>query len=76
MKLADFRNKLDTFIRDWASEQANGEIKMQSYNCDITLRFFDIDGNELEDIAFEFDQFMGCGCVSGLSINFKSKEII
>ena len=76
MKLADFRNKLDTFIRDWASEQANGEIKMQSHNCDITLRFFDIDGNELEDIAFEFDQFMGCGCVSGLSINFKSKEII
>ena len=49
MKLADFRDKLDTFIQDWTSEQANGEIKMQSHNCDITLRFFDVDGNELED---------------------------
>ena len=36
MKLADFRDKLDTFIQDWTSEQANGEIKMQSHNCDIT----------------------------------------
>ena len=76
MKLADFRDKLDTFIQDWTSEQAKGEIKMQSHNCDITIRFFDPDGNELEDIDFEFDQWIGCGCVSGLNINFKTKEII
>ena len=49
---------------------------MQSHDCETTIRFFDPDGNELEDIEFEFEQWMGCGCVSGLNINFKSKEII
>ena len=76
MKLSDFKNKLDTFVQEWASEQPDGKIKMQSHDCEMTLSFFDPEGNELEAIEFEFSQFMGCGCVSGLSINFKSREII
>ena len=76
MKLSDFKNKLDIFVQEWASEQQNGKIKMQSHDCETTIRFFDPDGNELEDIDFEFDQWIGCGCVSGLNINFKTKEII
>ena len=76
MKLSDFKNKLNTFVQEWASEQPDGKIKMQSHDCEMTISFFDPEGNELEDITFEFDQFIGFGCVSGLRINFKSKEII
>ena len=74
MKLSDFKTKLDNFIKDWASLGSDGSIKMQSHSTEMTLRFYDPDGNELDDVEFEFDQFIGCGCVSGLSINFTSKE--
>lgn len=76
MKLSDFKNRIDKFTEEWVSVQSDGSIKMSSHNADATIRFFDVDGNELEDIEFEFDQWIGCGCVSGLNINFKSKEII
>lgn len=76
MKLLEFKNKLDAFVQEWVTELPDSSIKMSSHNIDATIRFFDHEGNELDDIEFELDQFIGCGCVSGLNINFKSKDII
>jgi len=52
---------------------------MQSHDFDIEVDFIYEDEDDtiyFSDIDFEFSQFMGCGCVSGLRVVFKHKDVL